>query len=366
VATAAASAAALTTDLELDVSMPATSGAVAGAPRVVALAPLDDRGDVIGTAIYPVVTDGADGSFRWTTSLTAAVLDEGGRLVPRPSAAPRGPDGALGGIVRTSTGMLALATVGEEDAADGDGGPLGDVVAARRGPDGTWSPTDVVVGGAGRQAVSAVVAAAGRAVAVGELVDAAEDLRRHPLVIVGTADDLEVVDVDVGDRAGVSFVAACGGPASRPDTVTAVGVDEAGRGVVATIDPVAGKVEVAPDVLDLTPTGCAAVGDETVVVGADAAIAIGDDAQPRPLDVLQRGERITAIAAGPSGPAVVGTTGDGDGFLLLGATLARVRVSGLAGPGTHAPTGVVVRAGDVVVLGLADGAPATWVVPAGG
>jgi len=185
-------------------------------------------------------------------------------------------------------------------------------------------------------------------------------------VLVGTAADPEVVDVDVDERAGVSLVAACAGPASRPDTVTAVGVDDAGRGVVAIVDPVAATVEVAPAPLDLAPIGCAAIDDETVVVGADAAIAIGDDTSPRPLDVLRRGERITAIAAGPSGPAVVGTTADGDGFLLLGPTLARVRVPDMVGPGTHVPTGVVVRTDDVVVLGLADGAPATWVVAAAG
>jgi hypothetical protein len=51
--------------------------------------------------------------------------------------------------------------------------------------------------------------------------------------------------------------------------------------------------------------------------------------------------------------------------VLLGPTLARRPVPGLVGPGTHVPTGVVVRADDVVVLGLADGAPATWVVPVG-
>jgi hypothetical protein len=81
------------------------------------------------------------------------------------------------------------------------------------------------------------------------------------------------------------------------------------------------------------------------------------------LDVLGPGEQITAIAAGPSGPAVVGTTADGDGFLLLGPTLARVGVPAMTGAGTHVPTGVVVRPDDVVVLGLADGAPATWVAP---
>jgi hypothetical protein len=40
-------------------------------------------------------------------------------------------------------------------------------------------------------------------------------------------------------------------------------------------------------------------------------------------------------------------------------------VPDLGGPGTHVPTGVVARTDAVVVLGLADGAPATWrvVVP---
>jgi hypothetical protein len=366
VATAAASAATLTTDLELDVSMPATSGAVAGAPRVVGLRPLDDRGDVIGTATYPVVTDEPDGSFRWTTTLSAAVLDGDGRLVERPEAAPRGPDGALGGITVTSTGTVALANVADRDA-DADGGAVGDVVWSRRDPDGTWSPTRVVVGGPGRQAVSAVVHAAGRAVAVGERVepDDAGAAQRRPLVVTGRSGRFDVVDVDVGDADGVSFVGACAGSASRPATVTAVGVDRTGAGVVATIDPVAATVEVTAAPLGSVPTGCAPVGDETLLVGPDGIVAVGDVGDARPLDVLRPGERITALATGAAGPAVVGTTADGDGFLLAGDTLARVAVPDLGGPGTHVPTGVVARTDAVVVLGLADGAPATWrvVVP---
>ena len=72
---------------------------------------------------------------------------------------------------------------------------------------------------------------------------------------------------------------------------------------------------------------------------------------------------VAAVAAGPGAVAVTGTTPLGDGFvLLLGPTGRATRLDApvLAGPGEHRPTGVVVGAAAVIVLGLGDGAPTAW------
>ena len=75
---------------------------------------------------------------------------------------------------------------------------------------------------------------------------------------------------------------------------------------------------------------------------------------------LAPGDTVTAVAAGPAGFAAAGTTVTGDGFVLHGPAPAGCPGStrrALGGPGEHEPTGVAVRAEDLVVLGLADGAP---------
>ena len=84
--------------------------------------------------------------------MTAAVLDADGRLVPRPAAAPRGPDGALGGISATSTGTVALANVADpDDDADGGAGRRRRVVAAGSGRHVVADPRSSSVGPVARR-----------------------------------------------------------------------------------------------------------------------------------------------------------------------------------------------------------------------
>ena len=138
VATSMARSVALTSELELDVAMPATTGAVPGHPMPVAVAPLDDRGRIAGVSTYPYVTDETDGSYRWTTAITASAIDASGRLVPDETAAPIGPDGQFGGIVTTGRGSVGLATVVDAEVPPGYSGPLGDVVVSRRAAFEWW------------------------------------------------------------------------------------------------------------------------------------------------------------------------------------------------------------------------------------
>jgi hypothetical protein len=365
VATAAAPSVALTTDLELDVAMPATTGATPGHPAPTGVVPLDDRGGRVGITTYPVVVDAADGSYRWTTSLTAARLDAAGELVAAARAAPAGPEGALGGIVGLGAGDVALATVLDEDMAAGYGGPVGDVVMSSRDSDGAWRRREIVAGGAGRQAVQAVVAAGGVAVGVGEEVtlDAAGAMVVAPLVLASDGTSTRRIPAAVG---AVSFAAACPGPGG---TVFAVGTDTAtGAGVVATIDVRAETVTTATGPAGLTSPGCAGNGETILMAVEGSVIASTDGITFTPVATVGPGERVTALAAGPSGFAVAGTTVTGDGFVLHGGradALRRLAAAALGGPGDQEPTGLVVRAGDVVVLGLDDGAPTTWRLPIG-
>ena len=231
VATSTASSVTLTTELELDAAMTMTTGATPGHAAPVAVVPLDDRGQVAGVATYPVVTDGADGSYRWTTTLHAGAVDASGALVAEDGVAPVGPDGDLGGIVRIATGDVALATVDDADAAPGTAGAVGDVVLSRR-QGGAWSAPDVVVGGPGRQAVGAVVATGDLAVGVGDQVttDPAGTPVVVPLVVATNGTTTRTIPLD--GRAQ-SLTAACPGPAG---TVVAIGTDAAGASVVTTID----------------------------------------------------------------------------------------------------------------------------------
>ena len=115
-------------------------------------------------------------------------------------------------------------------------------------------------------------------------------------------------------------------------------------------------------------TACAGDGDQLLLAGERALFASADAATFEPVAALAPGERVGAIGAGPAGFAVTGSTVTGDGFLLAGADVrrpARVEVPGLGGVGEQVPTGVIVRADDIVVLGMADGAPASWPVPFG-
>ena len=82
--------------------------------------------------------------------------------------------------------------------------------------------------------------------------------------------------------------------------------------------------------------------------------------------LLGAGDRVGAVASGPAGFAVTGTTVTGDGFVLAGPRprqLGAVDAPALGGVGDHVPTGLIVRDGTVVVLGLADGAPMSWPIP---
>ena len=115
-------------------------------------------------------------------------------------------------------------------------------------------------------------------------------------------------------------------------------------------------------------TACAGHGDQLLLAGERALFASADAATFEPVAALAPGERVGAIGAGPAGFAVTGSTSTGDGFLLAGPDVrrpARVEVPGLGGAGEQVPTGVIVRADDIVVLGMADGAPVSWPVAVG-
>lgn len=366
VATAAAPSVALTTDLELDVAMPSTTGAPPGHPGPTGVVPLDDRGNTVGITTYPVVVDAADGSYRWTTELTAARLDATGNLVADERAAPPGPAGRLGGIVGLDRGDVVLATVLDADLAAGYGGPVGDVVMSSRDEGGAWRSRDLVAGGAGRQAVHAVVAADGVAVGVGEEVtlDAAGATVIVPLVLTSDGTTTRRIPAEVG---AVSFAAACPGPGG---TVFAIGSDMAtGAAIVATIDARAETVLTAPGPANLALPACAGDGQAVLLAAAGTLVASADAVTFTPVTAaLGPSDRVTAIAAGPAGFAVTGTTVTGDGFVLHGARsdgLARLDAPALGGPGDQEPTGLVVGADDIVVLGLDDGAPTSWRLPLG-
>jgi hypothetical protein len=364
-ASTTANAATLATDLELDVAMPATSGLPAGHESPSALTPLDDRGTTLGLATYPVVTDDADGSYRWTTHETALGLDAAGAVVEALGDAPVGPDGSLGGIVTTANGQEALATVADAGDAPAPAGPLGDVVASRRPNGGAWSARRVVAGGDGRQAVNAVVATpAGTVVGVGEeqVADAASgEVRATPLVLSGNGTTFERIAV-VGARDGLQLRGACPGPAG---TVVAVGAGPAGP-VIVSIDPVggvAGVLAAAALPAGAAPERCAGDGRAVLLAGPRTLLASTDGRTFAPVEGRRAGEIITAVAAGPGGFAVVGTTPAGDGFALGGrdpGSLRRLAAPTLEGSGSHVPTGVVVGDRGVLVLGLGDGAPIVW------
>ena len=295
VAPSVAPAVVLTTDLELDVAMSPASGATPGHPVPAAVARLDDTGRTIGVTTYPVVTDAPDGSYRWATATDAAVLDERGQWTPDAAAAPIGANGSLGGIVTVGSGQVSLATELDADVPPGTAGPLGDVVATRR-TTGPWSAREVVAGGPGRQAVDAVVAVGTRVVGVGEqvVVDPASGVpAATPLVLLGDGGAFRALPVDAP---GVSFGAACAGPGG---SVVALGTDAtSGTSVVASIDPVAEQVELRPGPAGPAVTWCAGDG-EHVLLAAGRSLFGSDDATTfQPLDVLQPGEVVTAVAAG--------------------------------------------------------------------
>ena len=354
---------ALTTGLELDASMAAATGVPAGVALPVAVTVLDDRGTVAGIASFPVVTDAVDGSYRWSTSVAAARVGGAGELEPDERAAPIGPDGNVGGIVSIGRREVALGTVVDAELTAGTGGPIGDVVVSRRSGSGGWSPRSVVAGGPGRQAITAVVAAGGRIVGVGEqrAVDPAAGAEQvTPLVVVGDGDTFEPVVVDGGGAS--SLTSAC---TLADGTVLAVGVDTvSGAAVAVAIDPATGTATARPGPAGPAPIGCAATPDGVVVAAATALARSRDGVTFEPLDVLRPRDTVTALAGGPSGVAIVGVDATGDGFVLAGPPSApqRVEAPSLTGVGDHVPTGVVARADGVLVLGLADGAPATWSV----
>lgn len=355
VATSAARAVSLTTDLELDVAMPGTAGVPTGSAQPSTVTALDDRGTVIGVGTYPVVIDEPDGSYRWTTELAAFGLDAEGIASPQPDAAPRGPNGSLGGIVATRSEEVAIATVPDAD-------PLtaftGDVVASRRAVGGAWSARTVIAGGPGRQAVSDVVAMGDDVVAVGSTQVVTQP---DPLVVVGDGRTFRTLGV-TGDV--VSFSAVC-----RLDDSTVLALGAAaigGASAVATFSPGSRAVDARPGPPGPAPRWCASE-DGGVLVASDRTIATTTDGVLfQPVDVLGPGERVVAVASGRAGVAVVGTTASGDGFLFVGPRaedLQRVAEPSLVGPGAQTPTDVVVRRDDIVVVGLINGAPTTWRVP---
>jgi hypothetical protein len=359
VAVSSASSVALTTGLELDAAMSATTGAPAGHPGPVAVVPFDDRGVVAGVLTSPYVVDDPDGSYRWTTRAAAARIDAEGRLQSDPRAAPMGADGNFGGIVTTPGGGVALATV-PDPAPPPDAGSIGDVVTARR-RHGSWSARQPVLDGAGRQAVNAVVAVDATVVGVGERTSTdalagAEQL--EPLVLISDGAAFEPVPVEDGGAA--TLTAACRAP---DGTVLAFGRDAAGANIAVVIDVAAQRATARPGPPGAAPIGCASTNDAVVVAAADGVTSTVDGERYDALDVLRPGEAISAVAAGPGAVAVVGTTPQDDGFVvLLGPDGRPTRLDdpALGGRGDHVPTGVVVRATDIIVLGLDDGAPRSW------
>ncbi len=280
--------------------------------------------------------------------------------MPDERAAPIGADGNLGGIVTTPNGAVALATVPDPSPAP-DAGSIGDVVVSRRTGNG-WSARATVLEGAGRQAVNAVVAVGATVVGVGEqsTVDAttgAEEL--VPLVLVGNGTTFEPVPVEGAGAAALTV--ACRAP---DGTVLAFGRDSAaGTNIAVDVDPVARRASVRPGPPGSAPVGCASTHDVIFLASAGTVMSTVDAERYEPLDVLRPGEAVTAVAAGPGAIVVTGTTSLGDGFvLLLGPTGRAIRLDApvIGGPGDHVPTGVVVSAADVVVLGLGDGAPTAW------
>ena len=242
-----------------------------------------------------------------------------------------------------------------------DAGSIGDVVVSRRTGSG-WTARAPVLDGAGRQAVNAVVAAGAMVVGVGEQssVDPATGAEQLvPLVLVGDGSAFEPVPVEGAGAA--TLTAACQAPDGN---VLAFGRDTAaGTNVVAAVDPVARRASMLPGPPGSPPVGCASTPDAIFVASADAVTSTVDGERYEPLDVLRPGEQVAAVAAGPGAVAVTGTTPLGDGFvLLLGPTGRATRLDAgvLAGPGDHLPTGVVVGAAAVIVLGLGNGAPTAW------
>ena len=281
VATAAAPAVALPTDLELDAAMVPTSGVPPGHARSVAVVPLDDRGRAAGIATFPIVVDGADGSLRWSTTLRGVGIDDRGVLVVDDRLAPAGPDGSLGGIVRLRSRDLSVATVVDVDVQPGATGPVGDVVMSHRDDaSGAWSAREVVAGGAGRQAVAAVVAAGAEAVAVGEQVvaDPAGAIGVSPLVLVSDGTESRTIAVDAP---GVSLVAACPGPGG---TILAVGHEESsGRSLLVTIDPARDAATIpTPGTDGVTVTSCAGDGDVRAAGGGPRAPHVDGRGDRRP------------------------------------------------------------------------------------
>jgi hypothetical protein len=150
--------------------------------------------------------------------------------------------------------------------------------------------------------------------------------------------------------------------------VVAVGSGSSGPTVVS-IDPAAATAAARPAgalPAGATPERCAGDGRAVLLAGPRTLLASTDDTDFDAVGGLAVGETVTAVAAGAAGFAVAGSTPGGDGFVLAGAdpsALRRLDAPLLAGAGEHLPTGVVVRARDVLVLGLGDGGPAVWAVP---
>ena len=336
----------LTTDLELDAAMVATSGAPPGHAAPVAVVPLDDRGDAVGVATYPVVADGADGSYRWTTTLRAGARGRVGcarrRRACRTRRAGRRPRRHR---PAAATGDVSLATVDDADTGPGAPGAVGDVVLSHRRGAGRWSSREVVVGGPGRQAVDAVVATGELAVGVGEQVttDPAGTTVVAPLVVVTNGTTTRTIPLDGQAQ---TLTAACPGPAG---TVVAIGTDAAGATVVTTIDVDADVVTTVP-----APPGISdhrVRGPRRRVAARRGAVAVRVSRRRRRssrVAALAPGERIVAIGAGPAGFAVTGSHGRRATASSSPATdvrqLARVEVPALGGVGEQVPTGVIVGA----------------------
>ena len=252
----------------------ATSGATPGHAAPVAVGTAR-RSRLVARRDLPVVTDGADGSYRWTTTLHAGAVDETGASWPT-TVPPRG-SRRQPGRHRRARGRRGLAGHRRRLRAPRPRtpGPVGDVVLSRRRP-----PSLVAARGRPRRARSAggERRRRGRRRSVGRCrrtghrwtqrarrSDAAR--RRH---------ERDHDAYDPARRPGSTLSAACPGPAG---TVVAIGTDANGATVVTTIDVEADAVTTVPAPLGSSITrvrgrrrpSCCFAGERALFASADAA-----------------------------------------------------------------------------------------------
>jgi len=322
-------------------------------------------GDLVELLTFPTTIDGPNGRWYLTNGRELRDLGFGGSLTPSADTLAVGPaEGDSAEVaIDLAWGEVAFGSMLPE-APDARGGTVGDLGVARRVPGGSWSPLE-------RQSlgdvpyVSDVTAVGDVAFAVGG------EFRGNlllPLVVAADATEfrrLSVAPIELAEY----LVGVCPLPSGE---LVAVGTRVEQRPFVALIDPVDETVSWPTPTIEADVMGfvdCASADDGVLVV-ADSftgprLYSTADGVEFSPVTVLGPFDEPAVTSSGGSGVAVVGATGatGGDGFVAFGASiseLAPVPVPSMRGPGSQEAMDVVVRDGEVLVLGAVNGAPIVW------